>query len=197
MSRPRSGKCCYCKSSDPEGMTQQDRGPRGVRFRHRDCHAKAMRLASERKRIGPPKPKKPRKFSSSLEQAKAWYIENKDRKRAYDAKRREEKRELYRAASKRFRLSNPGRKNADTNKRRLALARRKPPWIKGPEVVAFYESAARVTRCLGIPHEVDHIIPLRGKTVSGLHVPGNLRVLPAVLNLKKLNHFSLSWGGIR
>lgn len=40
-----------------------------------------------------------------------------------------------------------------------------------------------------IPWQIDHIIPLRGKTVSGLHVWNNLQVIPKTVNLEKGNTF--------
>jgi hypothetical protein len=43
----------------------------------------------------------------------------------------------------------------------------------------------------GIKHHIDHVVPLRGKNVCGLHVWNNLAVIPMTDNLKKGNNFAI------
>ncbi len=65
-----------------------------------------------------------------------------------------------------------------------------PAWLtqeQHAEIQVFYTEAVRLTRETGVPHQVDHIVPLGGSTVCGLHVPWNLQVITAKENLRKSN----------
>lgn len=57
---------------------------------------------------------------------------------------------------------------------------RVPAWSEREAIKAFYEACPE-------GYEVDHIIPLQGETVSGLHVLGNLQYLPMLENRSKGN----------
>ena len=67
-----------------------------------------------------------------------------------------------------------------SNKVRAALLQRTPPWADLEAIKTFY---------LNCPpgYQVDHIIPLQGKYVSGLHVRENLQYLTKSGNCKKKN----------
>jgi 5-methylcytosine-specific restriction endonuclease McrA len=58
-------------------------------------------------------------------------------------------------------------------------------------IAAVYAEAKRLTEETGIPHHVDHIIPLQGRDVSGLHVPWNLQVITGSDNSRKGNRLYL------
>ena len=65
-----------------------------------------------------------------------------------------------------------------------------PPWLTDPQkahIKRTYDLAALMEEITGNKYHVDHIIPLKGENVSGLHVPWNLQVLPADINLQKGN----------
>lgn len=64
-----------------------------------------------------------------------------------------------------------------------------PHWVNKIEVRNIYVEAKTLTKITGVQHDVDHIIPLKGKNVCGLHVESNLRVITADENRRKHNQF--------
>ena len=83
---------------------------------------------------------------------------------------------------------NPGKKAAYWMKYATAKRNACPKWLtpdQHREIEAFYVEAARLTDETGVPHEVDHIIPLNGRGVCGMHVPWNLQVLTEEENRAK------------
>ena len=68
-----------------------------------------------------------------------------------------------------------------------------PQWLSEPDkgrIEDFYWFAQDLYKVTGEVYHVDHIVPLQGKTVCGLHVPWNLQILPADLNLSKGNNMT-------
>lgn len=78
---------------------------------------------------------------------------------------------------------------ADSAARRAGIERATPRWADRSAIKKVYEECIRLSRETGIRHEVDHIVPLKGKKVSGLHVHWNLRPIPAATNRAKSNRF--------
>ncbi len=82
-------------------------------------------------------------------------------------------------------LANTGRGAGYEAKRRSQKLRATPKWADLEAIARIYCERDAITRKTGIVHHVDHIIPLQGKTVCGLHVAANLRIVPASVNVRK------------
>ena len=143
---------------------------------------------------------------------KAYYEANKTRiaevKRAYRAANKEKiianKRAAYLAtreanlAQKReYRQANKGKINFLCSMRKKVVKQRTPIWLSPFDrlkIKCYYSVAAMLARNNKEPWHVDHIVPLQGKLVSGLHVPNNLQFLRGVDNVRKKNKFEVAHG---
>lgn len=80
------------------------------------------------------------------------------------------------------------RANNKSRRRKHRLAT--PKWLSFRQrkaMLEIYRIARTTTKITGIPYVVDHIVPLQGEDVCGLHVPWNLQVITSEENLKKSN----------
>lgn len=82
---------------------------------------------------------------------------------------------------------------ARTARYNSAKLQRCPKWLTQDqlnEIKYTYDKAQELTTASGAKYSVDHIVPLQGEIVSGLHVPWNLQVIPLIENCLKRNKFS-------
>lgn len=109
----------------------------------------------------------PNERSRRLDACKVWAKDNQDYVRDYLAKWQKEHAGLVAAYSAKYRSK---------------IMERTPPWADLGSIKAFYEKCPQ-------GYHVDHIVPLQGRTVSGLHVLNNLQYLTARENLSKGNRY--------
>jgi 5-methylcytosine-specific restriction endonuclease McrA len=114
---------------------------------------------------------------------KEWTEKNRERsneiKRAY-VKRHPDR---VKASKRKWSKANAGKEAAKCRMYQAAKLKATPPWLTEQQIKAMQDMY--VNRPKGF--EVDHIVPLRGKDVCGLHVPWNLQYLPISENRKKSN----------
>jgi len=115
-----------------------------------------------------------------------WKKENPDKVSRYNRTYRENNLDRVKAWVKDWDTRNKGRRTAITNRYRAAKLNATPSWLTDEHkksILTVYVKASEKG------YHVDHIVPLQGKNVCGLHVPWNLQIMSPSNNCRKGNRF--------
>lgn len=127
------------------------------------------------------------KSKASKEASRRYYEKNRDAVLARAQARPTADKQAYR---QRHKHANPDMYKTLTSLRRRRFRDATPTWLTHNQKTAIrelYKIAIAMSRTTGERYVVDHIVPLNGETVCGLHVPWNLRVITQDENLAKSN----------
>lgn len=132
-------------------------------------------------------------IEEQCEKGRRYTKANPEKVRARKKRYREkpETQEKERAYARQWAKDNPALAAANASKRRAAHLQRTPPWADLELIDVFYGLAKDMEEVTGVKRHVDHIIPLRGSTVSGLHVATNLQIITAAENTRKSNTYDI------
>ena len=174
------GVCKACRQTDTKKSARKYRQANSERInlKRRECradNADAINSASRARRANDP---------THAERVRANEREAARRRRADPVKRKKQNEAQLRCYYK-----NKPAYRAAWAKYKAAKVSQTPSWANEQLIAAYYKEAKRLEELTGIQFHVDHIIPLQGEMVSGLHVESNLQLLPAHENLGKSNSF--------
>ena len=116
-----------------------------------------------------------------IETVRKYQNNNSDKIREYKVQYCQNNKDALKKRLKTWIANNPGKETARVAKYRATKLRATPPWFESDKVNKVYQKAAEWG------FEVDHIIPLQGENVCGLHCWANLQLLDKSLNSSK-NH---------
>ena len=172
-------KCKSCAEAKPLSMfPDEKRNKDGKQGKCYDCANEYFRTRSKR--------------SDIAEKKQAYRNENKPRQDLYNKVYYSENRSKIASSVSDWQSLNKAKVSSYKKSNKV---RRKSGYVvltdvQKQEVESIYWLAKDLRAVTGQDYHVDHIVPLCGKTVCGLHVPWNLQVLPADLNLKKSNQYA-------
>ena len=152
------------------------------------CRAAAAKAARDENPEAARKAERSRYEANKASKAasiRRYYEANREQILERNAQRYVKLADRIKVRAKQYRAANPAKVREWNGTRRAIERKACPPWADRKAIAAVYAEAVRLEQETGIPHHVDHIIPLRGKTVCGLHIAENLRAIPAADNLKK------------
>lgn len=194
--------CDQCKPLDAFSKRKDTRD--GLAFKCKSCdnayHAERYKQKPEQikinaKRWAEQNPERKRQNYANWRAAnreelllrqREWWAENAIEQRRRQSEWRAANKERIAEKNAEWREKNPGAALALSRYRKAAKKQATPAWADLEKIKAIYDEAAAM-KALGLDVHVDHYYPLRGKTVSGLHVHWNLQILLAEDNLKKRN----------
>lgn len=120
---------------------------------------------------------------------KAYKEKNKETLKAYDKAYKETHKEYFKEQTKTWRIVNKGAWNATRAKYRASKLKATPSWADLNKIKEFYECCHAFKLYTGEEYHVDHIVPLQGKTVCGLHCESNLQIIKMFENAAKRNYW--------
>jgi hypothetical protein len=118
-------------------------------------------------------------------QKREFYLRNREALIAKGAEWQRKNPDKVAARNAKWKKANPDKVTVQTIRRLEHIKRATPAWANEFFIEEAYHLAKVRAEKLGGKWHVDHIIPLRGKLVCGLHVENNLQVIPAKVNLLK------------
>jgi hypothetical protein len=121
-----------------------------------------------------------------------YYIENKEKIDQYKIAYRLTHKDKMSSYQRKYNQENAAKRNARNQKRKAAKLNRVPKWLTSfdlEKIQEYHDYANLFTETSGIQYDVDHIIPLLGKNISGLHCPENLQIIMHQENIEKGNKF--------
>ena len=113
--------------------------------------------------------------------------QNKEKRNSVNRKWYWENREVHQRKNKRWMQENACIQASRVAKRHAKKIQQTPKWANENLIQDWYRMSDLLSKQTGVKYHVDHIVPLQGNTVSGLHVEYNLQLLKSKENIRKSN----------
>jgi hypothetical protein len=168
-------KCSVFKAYSE--FSPDKRVPSGCQSRCKSCNAEHKRIKHS---------ENPEHYRRLVAESTARHYEKKLNRNTAYRKNNPDKVYLWKKLD---RQKNKDRVNSNNALHRASKNIRTVSWANLEQIKSFYVTANGLSMLTGDWYHVDHIIPLNGKNVCGLHVENNLQILTAKENLKKGNNY--------
>ena len=180
------------KSEWAKRYRQTEEGKAKIRITNKRYEQSEVRKVARKRYEQSEKGKASLERYKQSEEGKATKKRYRQSEKGKASEKRYQQSEKGKTSKKRYRQTEKGRVNSRKNdaKYRAKILEATVSWSDKAKIDVVFAQATRKTIQTGVDYHVDHIVPLQGKTVSGLHVEGNLRIVLASINKSKKNQFT-------